>query len=186
MRKVLVGISGASGMPVARIFMQMLSLRPDIELSCVPSKAALLAMRHESSEDASFFRVYANQTFNPDDLAAGPASGTWWDSEASMVVIPCSMNTLGSLAAGCSSNLLQRAASVALKEGRKLVLVTRETPLSRINIHNMLLLKDAGAVLMPFSPAFYFHPQTIDELLTHFCWHLMDQLGLGHAGKRWS
>lgn len=185
MRKILVGVSGASGTPAARRLMEMLAVVPGIELDCVVSAGASETMRHEVGEDESLFWALAKHAWKPADMTAGPASGSWWEPGSAMVIIPCSMSTLGALAGGYGDDLLKRAASAALKERRRLVLVARETPLSRIHLQNMLALNDAGAVIMPFSPGFYFRPQTIDELLTHFCWRIMDQLEIEHNGRRW-
>lgn len=95
------------------------------------------------------------------------------------------MNTLGALASGIAANLVQRAADVALKEGCRLVLVTRESPLSLVHLRNMLALREAGAIIMPFSPGFYFKPSTLDDMLNQFCWRILDQLGINHNGKKW-
>lgn len=185
MRKILLGVSGASGMPLARRLMEMLAVSPGIDLCCIVSEGASRTLRHEFDEDESIFWALAKHAWKPSDLMAGPASGSWWKRDTAMAIVPCSMNTLGSLASGCCGNLLQRAADVGLKEGRKLVLIPREAPLSRIHLTNMLALKDAGAIIMPFSPGFYFRPQNIEDLLTHFCWRIMDQLEISHNGRRW-
>jgi 4-hydroxy-3-polyprenylbenzoate decarboxylase len=102
-----------------------------------------------------------------------------------MLVVPCSMGTLGALAGGVSRNLIHRAGDVALKEGLPLVLVTRESPLSHVHLRNMLALKEAGAVIMPFSPGFYMLPQTLEEMLQQFSGRIFDQLGLRHTCPRW-
>ena len=103
-----------------------------------------------------------------------------------MLVVPCSMGTLGALASGATRNLLQRAADAALKESLRLVLVTRESPLSAIHLHNMLALREAGAVIMPFSPGFYLRPQSLDAMLDQFCGRILDQAGIAHDLGRWA
>lgn len=119
-----------------------------------------------------------------DNLAAKPASGS--HPQEGMVVVPCSMGTLGAIAAGLSTNLIQRAADVTLKEGRRLVLVPRETPYNSIHLENMLRLTNAGARIMPASPGFYHRPQTIEGLVDHFVFRILDHLGIPHAGTtRW-
>lgn len=119
-----------------------------------------------------------------DNLAAKPASGS--HRQEGMVVVPCSMGTLGAIAAGLSTNLIHRAADVTLKEGRKLVLVPRESPLNMIHIENMLRLARAGAHLIPASPGFYHRPQTIDELVDHLVFRILDHLGIPHSDQtRW-
>jgi len=103
-----------------------------------------------------------------------------------MAVCPCSMGTLGALAAGMADNLIERAADVMLKERRTLVLVPRETPLSAIHLENMLKLSRAGAVILPPSPGFYAHPRTIEDLVDFVVARVLDQLGVEHAlGPRW-
>lgn len=117
--------------------------------------------------------------FHPGDIGAVIASGSY--PVDAMVIIPCSASTLGVLASGSCRNLLHRAADVCLKEGRKLVLVPRETPLSTIHLENMLRLKQAGAVIAPAMPAFYHRPQTLIEMADHFVYRVMDHLGLTHS-----
>ncbi len=119
-----------------------------------------------------------------DNLAAKPASGS--HRQEGMVVVPCSMGTLGAIAAGLSTNLIHRAADVTLKEGRRLVLVPRETPLNAIHLENMLRLTRAGAHIIPASPGFYHRPATIEELVDHMVFRILDHLGVPHAdGTRW-
>jgi flavin prenyltransferase len=119
-----------------------------------------------------------------DNLAAKAASGS--HLQEGMVVVPCSMGTLGAIAAGLSTNLIQRAADVTLKERRRLVLVPRETPYNSIHLENMLRLSQAGAHIVPASPGFYHRPQTIEALVDHFVFRILDHLGIPHAGTtRW-
>lgn len=187
MKKIVVAVTGASGMPLALKLMQTLASQPETELCCVVSKAARKVLQGESGEDESIFWALAKHAWHPEDLHAGPASGTWWQPRAkcAMVVVPCSMNTLGALASGLASNLIHRAADVALKEGCRLLLIPRESPLSLIHLHNMLTLREAGAVIMPFSPGFYFQPKTLDDILSQFCWRILDQLDISHPGPKW-
>ncbi len=119
-----------------------------------------------------------------DNLAATPASGS--HAQAGMVVVPCSMGTLGAIATGAGTNLVHRAADVTLKEGRKLVLVVRESPYNAIHLENMLRLAHAGARILPASPGFYHRPRTIEELVDHLVFRILDQFGIPHAqGTRW-
>jgi 4-hydroxy-3-polyprenylbenzoate decarboxylase len=117
--------------------------------------------------------------FHPGDIGASIASGSY--PVDAMVIIPCSASTLGTLASGSCRNLLHRAADVCLKEGRKLVLVPRETPLSTIHLENMLRLRQAGAMIVPAMPAFYHRPADITALVDHFVYRVMDHLGLAHS-----
>ncbi len=116
-----------------------------------------------------------------DNLAAKPASGS--NKQAGMIIVPCSMGTLGAIASGAGTNLIHRAADVCLKEGRKLVVVPRETPYNRIHLENMLKLSDAGARVMPASPGFYHRPKTIEELADHLCFRILDQFDIPHSRK---
>lgn len=116
-----------------------------------------------------------------DNLAAKPASGS--NKQAGMIVVPCSMGTLGAIATGAGTNLIHRAADVCLKEGRKLVLVPRESPYNAIHLENMLRLARAGARILPASPGFYHRPQTIDELIEHLCFRILDQFDIPRSGK---
>jgi flavin prenyltransferase len=120
-----------------------------------------------------------------DNLAARPASGS--NKQAGMIIVPCSMGTLGAIASGAGTNLIHRAADVCLKEGRKLVLVPRETPYNAIHLENMLKLSRAGARILPASPGFYHRPKTIAELVDHLCFRILDQFDIPHSRKtEWS
>ena len=116
-----------------------------------------------------------------DNLAAKPASGS--NKQAGMIVVPCSMGTLGAIASGAGTNLIHRAADVCLKEGRKLVLVPRETPYNAIHLENMLRLARAGARILPASPGFYHKPATIEELVDHLVFRILDQFDVPHSRK---
>ena len=182
-RNILVGVSGASGMPLALHLLRLLRAREDVHVHGIITRAAEAVLRAEGDLSVAELAAAVQTLHAPEDMAAPPASGSW--QHDGMVVAPCSMNTLGALAAGQTSNLLQRAADVCLMERRPLVLVTRESPLSRIHLRNMLTLHEAGAVIMPFSPGFYLRPRTLDELLDQFCGRILDQLHLDHALGRW-
>jgi 4-hydroxy-3-polyprenylbenzoate decarboxylase len=120
-----------------------------------------------------------------DNLAAKPSSGS--HPQAGMIIVPCSMGTLGAIASGAGANLIHRAADVTLKEGRKLVIVPRETPLNQIHLENMLRLSQAGARILPASPGFYHKPRSIDELVDHLVFRILDQFGIPHSSKsQWS
>ena len=119
-----------------------------------------------------------------DNMAAKPSSGS--HPQAGMIVVPCSMGTLGAIASGAGTNLIHRAADVTLKEGRKLVLVPRETPYNAIHLENMLKLSHAGARILPASPGFYHRPQTIETLVDHLCFRVLDQFEIPHStASRW-
>lgn len=114
-----------------------------------------------------------------DNVAAKPASGSY--VQAGMVVVPCSMGTLGAIASGAGTNLIHRAADVTLKEGRRLVLVPRETPYNAIHLENMLRLTHAGARILPASPGFYHRPETIEMLVDHLVFRILDQFSIPHS-----
>jgi 4-hydroxy-3-polyprenylbenzoate decarboxylase len=114
-----------------------------------------------------------------DNLAAKPASGS--HVQAGMIVVPCSMGTLGAIAGGVCTNLIHRAADVTLKEGRRLVLVPRETPYNSIHLENMLRLSHAGARILPASPGFYHRPDSIETLVDHLVFRILDQFGIPHS-----
>lgn len=119
-----------------------------------------------------------------DNVAARPASGS--HPQEGMVIVPCSMGTLGAIASGAGTNLIHRAADVTLKESRRLVLVPRETPYNAIHLENMLRLSHAGAHIIPASPGFYHRPQTIEALVDHLVFRILDHLGVPHSSStRW-
>lgn len=118
------------------------------------------------------------------NMAARPSSGS--HRQEGMVIVPCSMGTLGAIASGAGTNLIHRAADVTLKEGRRLVLVPRETPYNAIHLENMLRLSHAGAHIIPASPGFYHRPQTIEGLVDHLVFRILDHLGVPHSQTyRW-
>jgi flavin prenyltransferase len=119
-----------------------------------------------------------------DNMAATPSSGS--HPQAGMMIVPCSMGTLGAIASGAGTNLIHRAADVTLKEGRKLVIVPRESPYNAIHLANLLKLARAGAQILPASPGFYHRPQTIEALVDHLVFRILDQFGIPHStATRW-
>ena len=116
-----------------------------------------------------------------DNFAAKPSSGS--NKQVGMIIVPCSMGTMGAIASGAGTNLIHRAADVCLKEGRKLVLVPRETPYNAIHLENMLKLTHAGARIVPASPGFYHRPKTIGDLIEHLCFRILDQFDIPHSKK---
>jgi 4-hydroxy-3-polyprenylbenzoate decarboxylase len=116
-----------------------------------------------------------------DNLAAKPSSGS--NKQAGMIIVPCSMATIGAIASGAGTNLIHRAADVCLKERRKLVVVPRETPYNAIHLENMLKLSRAGAQILPASPGFYHRPNTIEELVEHLCFRILDQFDIPHSKR---
>lgn len=190
-KSITVGISGASGAIYARRLLVQLEASDEVrQVNLVVSGPGRRVISDEldiaATGDAEQMlqellgRPSVKTTvFHPGDIGATIASGSY--PVDGMVIIPCSASTLGVLASGSCRNLLHRAADVCLKEGRKLVLVPRETPLSSIHLENMLRLRQAGAMIVPAMPAFYHKPSDIISLVDHFVYRVMDHLGLQHS-----
>ena len=179
-KPIIVGISGASGAILARSVVEEL-LRREVPTIAVCTNAARLVWPEEL--EVSFNETLAEWRENPHfryypigDLRAAIASGTY--ATGGMVIVPCSMNSIAALANGLSPNLLLRAADVCLKEGRKLVLVPRETPLHAIHLENMLTLARAGAVILPPEPAFYLKPQGVADIAHFVTQRILTALGV--------
>jgi 4-hydroxy-3-polyprenylbenzoate decarboxylase len=183
-KRIILAVTGASGQPYALALARALALAEDVELHLILSDAAKKVMALEADFAPADLEALAAASYGEKDIAAPPASGSW--RHAGMVVCPCSMASLAAIAQGLGNNLIHRAADVTLKEGRKLILVTRETPLNLVHIKNMLAAKEAGADIVPASPGFYHKPKTIDDLVNHLAGRVLDQLGLEHAlFRRW-
>lgn len=183
--RILLGVTGASGMPYAFRLAQILGQTPNVELHLVVSSAARKVIEVESEEPLEALLTQAKAVHADDDLAAPPASGSW--RCRGMVVCPCSMRSLAAIAHGAADSLLLRAADATLKEGRPLVLVPRETPLSRIHLRNMLLASEAGAAMVPAMPAFYNRPKSIADIVDHLVARILDRLDIEHSlSTRWN
>lgn len=193
--RIIMGITGASGVIYGKVLLEEL-LKLDIEVHLIVSQAARLVMREELGipsvkgqfDVAAFVEksIPSNRVilYDDTDLAAGPASGTF--RSRGMVICPCSMKTLATLASGTGSSLITRAADACLKERRRLVLVPRETPLNLIHLRAMVNVTEAGAIVLPASPGFYHRPRTIEELVRHIALKVLDALGLEHSiSFRW-
>lgn len=181
--KVIVGISGASGVIYGIRTLEVLK-ELNVETHLVITGSALKIARFECSMGEEDIVKLADRHYDVEDLTAPISSGSFLHD--GMVIIPCSMKTLSGIATGYASNLLLRAADVCLKERRKLILVPRETPLNMIHIRNMLTLAEAGAVILPASPAFYGRPKNVDELINYVVGRVLDQLGISHnLYRRW-
>ena len=193
--RVFLGITGASGAPYAARLLETLSAA-DVELGVCASSAGIEVLATELygnarlSRDETLARLLerahvGNVTmYEPNDWKAPYASGS--AKVDAYIVCPCSMGTLGTIAAGAMDNLIHRAASVALKEERKPVLMPRETPLSTIHLHNMLTLREAGATILFLAPGFYHGAESVDDLVDFIVARALDHLGLEIAlTKRW-
>ncbi len=185
MKKIIVAVTGASGSIFADCLISALA-GAGVETHLVVSEAGRMVVAHElgrAPEDLWRSRVAA--IHDPGDFAALPASGSvGFDA---MVVLPCSMGTLGAIARGISSNLIHRAADVILKERKRLVLAVRETPFNRVHLENMLAANDAGAVICPPLLAFYHRPANLEEAAGHFAGRVASLLGIEISGMpAWS
>ena len=189
---VVMAITGASGAPYAvRLLEQLLVAHQPVQL--IVSSHGLRLLRTETAIDTvDALRVATGAerwdalvtVFDDNDRGAAPASGS--ARNRGMVICPCSMGTVSAISQGTSRSLVERAADVALKERRTLVVVLRETPYSAIHLENMLRLTRAGAVVLPASPGFYHRPTSIAELVDFVVARVLDQLDVEHAlGTRW-
>ncbi|HET9078942.1 MAG TPA: UbiX family flavin prenyltransferase [Trebonia sp.] len=185
MRRLIVGISGSSAPQLGLAVLRALREVPDTEVHLVISRGAARSITAEMGDEAvGEFTALADIVYQPENLAAAIASGSF--RTIGMVVVPCSMRTLAAVATGNTGDLLTRAADVCLKERRRLVLVTRETPLNLIHIRNMETVTLAGGVIMPPVPAFYHRPESIDDLLRQTAGKVLDQFGIEHTlFRRW-
>ncbi|WP_243366219.1 UbiX family flavin prenyltransferase [Fundidesulfovibrio soli] len=183
-KRIVLALTGASGMPYAVALARAIASDPSCELHLILSDAAIKVLELESKVTAAQLIALASAAYTQHDVAAGPASGSW--RHAGMIVCPCSMASLAAISNGLGSNLIHRAADVTLKEGRKLVLVPRETPFNEIHLRNMLAAKQAGASILAACPGFYGRPATIDDLADFIAARALDLLGIPHSlGKRW-
>ncbi len=165
MKKIVVGISGASGMPLAYHLLQELK-KHDVEIHLVVSNSSLVTIPYECKQTIEDFYQLADVVYDYKNIGASIASGTF--KVDGMIIIPCSMKTVAGLAHGYSDNLLLRAGDVMIKEKRKLILVTREAPLSPIHLDNLSYLsKLSNIYIIPPVLSYYNHPQTIEDMETH-------------------
>jgi len=178
MKRIVVGITGASGIIYARRLLDALKGRAEVYV--------IISSTGRKVADLEGIEL-SNLPFNYEEdtrLEAEVASGSFlYDA---MVIVPCSMKTLSAVANGYTETLIARAADVALKERRKLILVPRESPLSKVHLENMLKANDAGALILPAAPPFYTKPATINELVDMIVARILDQCGIDHdIGSRW-
>ncbi|MFQ5940200.1 MAG: UbiX family flavin prenyltransferase [Nitrososphaerales archaeon] len=182
--KLIVAMSGSSGVAYGVRLVEVLKTLK-IETHLIMSKWAEECIEIETERKPSYVKALANYIYSNDDLAASPSSGSFRID--GMVVIPCSMKTLASIANGYEDTLIARSASVTLKESRKLVIVPRETPLTAIHLSNMLTLARMGTIILPAMPGFYHKPKSIEDLLNHIAGKILDQFGVEHeVFNRWT
>ncbi len=189
-RPLVMAITGASGAPYAVRLLEVLA-RAGTPVWLIVSRHGRRLLAEECAiEDLDGLRARTGgdwssvTAFTDDDRGAKPASGS--QRTRGMVICPCSMGTVSAVSQGSSRSLVERAADVTLKEGRKLVLVMRETPLSRVHLRNLLAVAEAGATVLPAAPGFYHRPTRIEELVDFVVQRILDQLGLEiEMARRW-
>lgn len=182
-RRLIVGITGASGSIYGIRLLEMLR-GSEVETHLVLSQWAARTLVHETPYSVQQVQELASERHPIGDVGAAIASGSFLT--AGMVIVPCSMRTLGAIAHGVGDNLIHRAADVILKERRRLVLAVREAPLSEIHLENMLKLARMGVSICPPAPAFYNHPASLDDAVTYSVVRLLDQLGIHlQEHERW-
>jgi polyprenyl P-hydroxybenzoate/phenylacrylic acid decarboxylase-like protein len=178
-------MTGSSAPQVGIALLEALHDRTDIETHLVISEGARRSLQLEASVDPEYVAKLADHAYDVRDLAASISSGSFLTD--GMVVIPCSMRSLAAIATGNSADLLTRAADVTLKERRRLVLVTRETPLNLIHLRNMETVTLAGGTIFPPVLGFYHRPRTIDDMVSQIVGKVLDQFAIPHAlFRRWT
>ena len=179
---VTVAITGASGALYGLKIMDLLNARGDTEIHLVVSSSGWLTLGSECELGKEAVQAKAHVVHSPAQVGNCIASGSFHSN--GMVVAPCSMHTLAAVANGLSNNLITRAADVMLKERRRLVLMTRDTPLNLAHIRNMASVTEMGGIIMPPAPALYNRPATIDELITDTAHHAIELLGLKQVQRK--
>lgn len=181
--KYLLSISGASGSIYAVRLLDELK-KSGNKIHLIISDSAKKIIEHETGIKYRELKNKSDFYYENNDLFAGPASGSFYID--GMIIVPCSMKTLSAIANGYSNTLISRAASCCLKEGRKLIIVLRETPLDLPGLKNMLAARQSGAILLPAMPGFYHKPKTIEDIIDHITGKILDQLNIKHnLFKKW-
>jgi 4-hydroxy-3-polyprenylbenzoate decarboxylase len=180
---LIVAITGGSGVIYGVKLIESLNSL-NLETHLVLSEWGEKTIKIETNINIDYVKNLATRYYDNKNMAAPISSGSF--KTKGMIIIPCSMKTLASIANGLDDSLISRAASVCIKESRKLVVVPRETPLSRIHLENMVKLSNLGVTILPAMPGFYFHPNTIDDLLSHIVGKVLDQFDIdNNMFKRW-
>lgn len=183
--RLVVALTGASAPHLGVSILKALVDNDDIETHLIVTESAVRTLELEAGIGRTDVEGLADVVHREHDFAASVSSGSF--RTIGMVIAPCSMSTLGSIAGGVSTSLVSRAADVTLKERRPLILVTRETPLNLIHLRNMVTVTEAGATVLPPTPAFYHHPETIADLLAQTTGKVLDQFGIDHClFTRWT
>jgi flavin prenyltransferase len=181
--RLVVAITGASGVIYGIRMLEVLK-KLKVETHLIMSEWGAKNVKIETDRTAEYVRSLATKCYEDGNMAAPMSSGSF--KTDGMTVVPCSMKTLASIANAFDDSLVSRAAGVCIKEQRKLVLVPRETPLSKIHLDNMSKVANAGAIILPAMPGFYHRPKTMDELIDHVVGKVLDQFDIDHGlFKRW-
>ncbi|HEY6165423.1 MAG TPA: UbiX family flavin prenyltransferase [Nitrososphaeraceae archaeon] len=181
--RLIVAITGGSGVIYG---IKMLEILKNLELEShlVISKWGDRNIKIETDKAIEYVKSLATKCYDNDNMAAAISSGSF--KTDGMAIVPCSMKTLSSIASGYDDNLISRSAGVCIKESRRLVIVPRETPLSKIHLGNMIKLVEIGVIILPAMPGFYHRPKSIDDLITHIVGKILDQFGIKHnIFRRW-
>lgn len=183
MKRILVGISGASGAPIAIRLLQRLNENQDVETHLIMSDSACLTIEQETEYSVQQVQSLADVVYDIKKIGARPASGSFQIDE--MIIVPCSMKTVAGIAGGYSDNLLLRSADVMLKEGRPLFVVARESPLSLIHLRNLQELSMIGVRIIPPMVSYYQGYKTIGEWTNNFVERLLDKMEIQNNVKAW-
>ena len=185
MKRIIVGLSGASGMPIAVRLLKVLKAADDVEVHLVITKSAGETIEYETGLSVDQVKALADVNYELDDVGAAISSGSF--KTEGMIICPAAMKTVAGIASGFSDNLLLRAADVVLKERRKLVVVARETPLSSIHLRNLLTLSEAGAVILPPMQTYYNKPESVEDMINHTVGRILDRFDIETPDyRRWS
>ncbi|MBV9175866.1 MAG: UbiX family flavin prenyltransferase [Nitrososphaeraceae archaeon] len=181
--RLILAITGGSGV-IYGIKMLEILRSLEIETHLVISKWGEINVKIETNKTVEYVKSLATKCYDNDNMAAAISSGSF--KMDGMAIVPCSMKTLSSIASGYEDSLISRSAGVCIKESRRLVIVPRETPLSKIHLDNMIKLVEIGVVILPATPGFYHKPKSIDELIIHIVGKVLDQFGIKHnIFRRW-
>ena len=183
MRRLVVGITGATGALYAVRMLQALRNVEDVDSHLVVSASGVLNIKHELDVSRQDVYALADHVHSIRDVGATLASGAF--QTAGMVIVPCSMRTLAAVAHGLSDNLITRAADVTLKERRRLVMMVRETPFNLAHLRNMTAVTEMGGIVFPPLPAFYHRPKSIDEMVDHTVARVLEMFDIVVPGPHW-
>lgn len=182
--KLLLCITGASGVIYGKRLLEILSTIEDVDVELIVSEAGKDLLKKEQGVDEEEISKMADKVYDPADLNSPPSSGSsLYDA---MAIVPCSMSSISKIASGISDNLITRAAAVFLKEDRKLILTPRETPMTTTWLKNMQKLSTEGAIILPAMPGFYYEPESINDIVDFIVGKILDSLGIENSMfERW-